>query len=421
MRKLTHVMAAVAGVSLLAAGCAAGSGSPDETPAGIPGGRGDADLLLWVGDTQADAARALADAFAEENGITVTVQPVADRGSIFVTANQAGNGPDVVMLGHDAIGVLAQNGAIDPIPVSPDQLSGFSDIAVDSLTAEGQLWGMPWGVETVALFCNKEIVGETTFETLDDVIAAGQAAEDAGTVSVALSLPVGTNGDAYHMHPLYTSMGGYMFGRDDAGNYDPNDLGIGEPGSLAAAQKIHELGQAGENVLRQSVSTDNSISLFTEGQAACMISGPWALADVRTGLGEAGYTLQSVPGFAGQGPAKPFMGTQAFYVASNAQNKTFAQAFVQGLNDVAAQTTLYQLGNLPPAMISVREAAAAEDPDAATFSEAAEGADPMPTLPEMSSVWSPLGQAYAAIVGGSDPEGAMTTAGNTIRQVIAGS
>ena len=40
------------------------------------------------------------------------------------------------------------------------------------------------------------------------------------------------------------------------------------------------------------------------------------------------YAIQPVPGFAGQKPAEPFMGAQAFMVASNAKNAAFAQEFV---------------------------------------------------------------------------------------------
>ena len=98
------------------------------------------------------------------------------------------------------------------------------------------------------------------------------------------------------MQPLFTSAGGYLFGRDAEGNYDPNDLGLNTPESIAAAQKIFDLGESGANVLRRSVSNDNAISLFAEGNAACLISGPWALADVRAGLGEDGYTVQPIPG-----------------------------------------------------------------------------------------------------------------------------
>ena len=56
--------------------------------------------------------------------------------------------------------------------------------------------------------------------------------------AVGLVRAVGEQGDAYHMQPLYTSGGGYLFGTDAEGNQDPTDLGVGKEGSIAAAEKI---------------------------------------------------------------------------------------------------------------------------------------------------------------------------------------
>ncbi len=183
-----------------------------------------------------------------------------------------------------------------------------------------------------------------------------------------------------------------------------------------------ELGEKGSNVLRRSISGDNNISLFAEGKAACMISGPWAFNDVRAGLGNDGYTLQPIPGFAGMGPAQPFMGAQAFYVASNGKNKAFAQDFIaNGVNTVDSMTTLYKMANLPPAMTAVRDSIAQDNPDFAVIAAAAESADPMPAIPAMAEVWQPLGVAYADIVSGADPTKSMQDAANAIRTAIAGS
>jgi arabinogalactan oligomer/maltooligosaccharide transport system substrate-binding protein len=215
------------------------------------------------------------------------------------------------------------------------------------------------------------------------------------------------------MQPVLTSMGGYLFGQNDDGTYRADDLGIGDAGSVAAAEKIGELAEA--RVLRSSISGDNSIALFTEGRAAFLISGPWALGDIR----EAGlnYAIQPIPGFAGAEPASPFMGAQAFMVASAGQNKAFAQEFVTtGVNSEAAMQTLFDLANLPPAMLAIQENVA--DEDTALFAEAANLAAPMPAIPEMAAIWEPLGQAYAAIVGGADPAQTIRNAGDHISSSI---
>lgn len=432
----THLsgLALVAGAMLFTAACGGGDAEPSPAATEDAAGgesdagdveveenpvRGDEELVIWTDAVKLAAVQAVAEQFAEANGITVGVQAVTDVRSAFVTANAAGNGPDVITGAHDWLGQMVQNGAVDPLQLSADSLAGYSESAIRAGTYDNQLYALPYGVEAIALYCNAEHAPDE-YATLDEVIAVGQAAVDAGDVEVQLALPIGQNGDPYHMQPLFTSAGGYLFGLDANGDYDPEELGVGDPASIAAAQRLYELGEGGSNVLRRSVSTDNNIALFAEGNAACLISGPWALNDVRAGLGEDGYTLQPVPGFADGGPAEPFMGAQAFMVASNGLNKAFAQEFVaRGVNNEDAMRTLYEIAALPPAMVAVRDAV--DDEDTLIFADAADEGAPMPAIPAMAEVWTPLGQAYAAIIGGADPEESMSRAAETIANAIAAS
>lgn len=423
MRKIsrTALPAVVAAVLLSACGGGSSTGAGDGSTAPEAGdapARGDADLVIWTDALKEDAVKSVAEPFGESNGISVAVQVVSsDLQANFVTANAAGNGPDVVVGAHDWIGNLVQNGAIEPLQLTPDQLDGYSDAAVRATTYDGRLYGIPYGVETLGLYRNTELVPEQP-KTLDDAITAGQAAvRKHAKVDSALNVPVGDLGDAYHMQPLFTSLGGYLFRTDAEGGFDPSDLGVGKPGSLAAAKRIHQLGERGAGVLRRSVSADNSIALFTEGKAAFLLSGPWALGDIR----ESGikYAVQPVPGFAGADEAKPFMGAQAFMVAAGGKNKAFAQEFVtRTVNTEDAMTKMFEGAKLPPSMTAVAESIAKSDPDIALFAEAAAGAVPMPAIPEMSAVWEPLGKAYAAIVGGAEPEPTMRKAGATIQRNI---
>ena len=425
MRRIARTLVPALLAVALTAGCGGGgdSGSdttssgesPSSDASGAVPERGDADLVIWTDALKIDAVKKVADEFAAAQGIKVATQAISsDLQTNFVTANTAGNGPDVVVGAHDWIGNLVQNGAIDPLPLTPDQLQGYSQKAVQATTYDDQLYGVPYGIEALGLYRNTEVAPDEP-ATLDDAIKAGEAARKAGKVDSALNLPVGENGDAYHMEPVLTSMGGYLFGQTADGEYDPTDLGVGKPGSLDAAETISELGK--QKVLRTSISPDNSIALFTSGKAAFLVSGPWALPDVKkSGID---YAVQPVPGFAGEQPAEPFMGAQAFMVASNAKNKPFAQEFVtNGVNNEATMMTLYEGTNLPPAMTAVQEQVT--DKDIALFADAANKAAPMPAIPEMAAVWEPLGKAYAAIVTGADPTKTMSDAGKTISNAIKG-
>lgn len=420
MRTLARTLGPAALVLALATACGGGSSTPDASPSATNDtsdagdGGGDADLVVWTDSLKIDAVTQVAEDFGEANGITVKVQAISEdlQGS-FVTADAAGNGPDVVVGAHDWIGNLVQNGAIEPLNLTPDELSGYSEKAVQATTYDGKLYGVPYGIEALALYRNTDVVAEEP-ASMDEAISSGQAAVKAGDVESALNLPVGELGDAYHMEPVLTSFGGYIFAYDETTGYDAQDVGIGKEGSLQAAEKIAELADA--NVLRTSISSDNSIALFTSGKAAYLVSGPWALADVK----EAGfeYAIQPIPGFEGEEPAAPFMGAQAFMVAANGANQDIAQEFVNNaVNSEDAMMTLHEGTQLPPSMISVQEQV--DDPDMVTFTDAANAGAPMPAIPAMASVWEPLGKAYAAIVSGKDPIATMKSAGNTITEAIA--
>ena len=430
MRTVSRTLAALAGVALLATGCGGGgdSGSTTSAPApetseaapapeaSGPPARGDADLVIWTDELKIDAVKEVASGFADDNGISVDVQAITDTQANFITANTAGNGPDVVLGAHDWIGNLVQNGAIDPLQLTPDQLSEYSEVAVKATTYDERLYGLPYGVESLVLYRNTDLVPEAP-ATLDDAFAAGQAVVAAGGAESPFNLPVGELGDAYHMQPLYTSAGGYVFGRNAEGDYDPTDLGVGDPGSIEAAKKIASLGAGGSKVLSPSISGDNSIALFAAGKAPFLLSGPWARADVeKAGFG---YEIQPVPGFAGLEPAKPFAGVQAFFVASKGKNKAFAQEFVANtMNTPEAMQTMFDLAKLPPALTALQESVGATDPQLKAYLDAANAGEPMPAIPQMAAVFEPLGKAYAAIVGGADPTQTMTATGQTITDAI---
>ncbi|MCL2090651.1 MAG: extracellular solute-binding protein [Micrococcales bacterium] len=423
MRRIMQTAIAATTVALLATACG-GSGSGGSTGKATETApvRGSQDLVIWTDEVKLPAIKAVADEFGKANGITVDVQAVVNTRADFITANQAGNGPDIVVGAHDWLGQLVANGSVDPVQLSADTIAMYSDKSVQAVTYDGQVYGVPYSIETLALFCNKSAVGDQAFATLDDAVAAGQAAKDAGKVESALNVPVGIAGDPYHMQPLYTSAGGYLFGTTDDGSHNPDDLGVGTAAGIKAGQKISALGQAG--VLSTAITADNAIGLFAAGKAGCLVSGPWALSDVRKGLGDDGYTLMPIPGFAGMDPAEPFAGVNSFFIASNGKNKNFAQAFVTGttsggLNTVEAMTTLFEAENRPPAMTEVREAVAVANPDVETFAAAADAAAPMPAIPAMDQVWTPLGVAYANIVGGADAATEMTKAAETITAAVA--
>src|SRR6478609_3174834 len=405
--------------STSAAGATSGGDAAISASAGAPAGGSAGTLTIWADDLYGPAIKAASAPFAAENGITVDVQTVSkELQAQFVTASQAGTGPDLVMGAHDWIGNLVQNGAIDPIPMTDAQKAAFLPTAVQGVTFNGQIYGVPYAVENVALYRNTTLAPDAP-ATIEDLVTTGEALKTAGKTSEVLALPIGPNGDAYHMYPLFTSAGGNVFGKTPDGQYDPKQLELGTPEAAAAMTKIAALGETGQNVLKRSISGDNLVSLFTDQKSPYMISGPWNLDAVKkSGVP---YAISPVPGFAGMAPASPFIGVQAMYIAAKGQNLALAQEFATNyFPTVEVATQLFQAQHRPPALKAVYEQVAASDPDIKAFIGAGQNGQIMPSITAMALTFDPWGKADAAIIGGADPTSTMTDTAAAIQAQIGG-
>jgi arabinogalactan oligomer/maltooligosaccharide transport system substrate-binding protein len=414
MRIRTTGVTVVSVLALAVAGCGGGS-KPSSSSSTAPKNGGT--LVIWADDQRTAALKPFADKFSAANGVKVEVQAISkDLQTTFVTASQSGKGPDIVVGAHDWIGNMVQNGAIDPVQLTDQQKSQFADIALKAVTFNGQVYGVPYAIENVALIRNTDLAPNAP-ATLEDLVTAGKALKTGGKVTNILSVQVGQTGDAYHIYPLFTSGGGYLFGTKTNGDYDPADLGVGSPKSVAAFTKIRSLGEKGSGALTRSVTADNAIPTFTSKKSAFLISGPWAIPDIK----KAGikYDITPVPGFAGGSPAQPFVGVQAFYVASKGKSKALANEFVTNyLTQPDLQVALYQANPRPPALTAAFDQVKTADPDLDKFMAAGKGGAVLPAIPQMAAIWDPFGKAEAAIIGGADPATTLAAAAKTITASI---
>ncbi|MFC4560853.1 extracellular solute-binding protein [Nocardiopsis mangrovi] len=403
------VVAGTAALTLAASACGGGGASEPEA-----GGT----LVIWSDTERGEALTPFAEEFGESNGIRVDVQtfPVDTLQADFVTAHEAGSGPDIVVGAHDWIGNLVQNNAIDPVELPQDTADGFSATSLQAATYEGRLYGVPYAQENLILLRNTELAPDAP-GTVEELVETGSALVEDGDAEEVLGLQVSQTGDPYHLQPFFTSAGGYLFGADDEGGYDPSDLGIGTPESIEAFERIAELGEDGAGVLKRSIDSDNVAGLFEEGRTPYFVTGPWSLAGVEAAGVD--YGISAVPGFEGAEAPRPFIGVQAFFVASGGANKVLAQEFVTNyVADPELAVALYDADPRPPALTAAYEQVSADNPDIAAIVEAGEGGEPMPAMPEMAAVFDPFGKAQAAIIGGEDPEDVLTAAAENIQDEI---
>jgi arabinogalactan oligomer/maltooligosaccharide transport system substrate-binding protein len=370
-----------------------------------------ATLRIWADDTRTEPLLALADDFLAEYNVQLVVEDlgvVQDIRSQAIIAIPAGEGPDIYIGVHDWLGALVESGLVAPIDLG-DKRDEFVESNLEAFTyTDGQLYGVPYASENLGFFYNTDLVTEPP-TTWDGVLEIGRALKADGKVEYAIAI----GGDpGYNSLPMQTAFGGYVFGVDENGAWNPNDVGLDGEGMIAAVEWMTAAVE--EGLMPETTDYDTAHSMFETGQIPFLMAGPWALDRIRA----SGVPYAVAPFFPDDGA--PFLGVQGFLVNPFSENALLAQAFLtEFIATEDLMQTLYETGNRPSSFKSVL--ATTDDPDLKAMGEAGANAIPMPNIPEMGSVWSAWNNGITlAITGEQAPAEAMTDAANQVRDLILG-
>jgi arabinogalactan oligomer / maltooligosaccharide transport system substrate-binding protein len=368
-------------------------------PAGAP------TLRIWADDQRVTILLGLQAQVVQELGICLDVQEISfgDIRTQVSLAAPVGEGPDIFVGANDWVGELVANGVVAEMNLGA-KAADFDPASLFGFTFEGRLRGMPYAVENVALVCNADLV-PTPPTTYDELEAMAREMQDAGTVRQFFAL---MPGDAYHYEPVNAAFGGFIFAQT-ADGYDACDVGLDSEGAIDGLTWIDSMVKDG--LLSADLNWDVAHTLFDTGDAACMITGPWAINRFQ----EAGinYTINPLPGQAQEG--SPFIGVQGFMVNDFSPNKVLAQSFlVDFLATQEVMEQFYLQGERVPAYIPARGVL---NDDAKAFAVAGENGHPMPNITAMNAVWDAWGTVAITTVfqQSATPESAATTAAGQVR------
>lgn len=399
MRKMGIGVAALAVSTVLLAGCAGGSSSTTPTAAETDEAidASGVTLTIWTDANRKPAIEAAAKTFEDETGgkIELVQKNFEDIRTDFINQVPTGNGPDITVGAHDFLGAFVEAGVINTVDLG-DAADQLEKVAVDAFTYNGQVYGFPYALESIALIQNTDLVGEDAPATWDDMIKAGEAsgAERPFVINTA-----GQTGDAYTMYGFQTSFGAPVFVQDDSGSYT-TEVGMGGDKGDAFAAWLGANGEKGKGYISTTIDYATNNTLFADGKAAYTIQGPWAIADL-TAKGVK-VKVNPIPTAGGE-TAAPFVGVQGFYVSSQSKNALVAQQFLtRYLATDEAQQALYDADPRLPAWKPVAEKVAS-DPVVAGFLASASAGVPQPSIPEMGSVWDLWNAAQVQIIKGADP------------------
>lgn len=367
-------------------------------------------LRIWADDTRTPILLDLADDFLAEYNVKLEVEDlgvVQDIRSQAIIAIPAGEGPDIFVGVHDWLGALVESGLVAPIELG-DKADSFVGSSLDAFTyVDGNLYGVPYATENLGFFYNTELVEEPP-TTLEEMLEIGRTLQADGTVQYAIAI----GGDpGYNALPFQTAFGGYVFGVDESGAWNADDVGLDGEGMIDAVTWMVSV--VDEGLMPETTDYETAHSLFETGKIPFLMAGPWALDRIR-----ASGVPYAVTAFPDEGA--PFLGVQGFMVNAFSENALLAQAFLTEF--VATDETmqlLYETGLRPSAFKSVLETT--DDPDLKAMGEAGANAIPMPNIPEMGSVWSAWNNGITlALTGQLSPEESMKDAANQVRDLIKG-
>ena len=395
MRKQIGIGAVAVATLVALSGC---SGSPAEPES--PDGTG-AEIVIWTDAEREAAIKSAAADFEDETGAKVTLvqKNFEDLRADFIAQVPTGEGPDITVGAHDWLGALVTAGVVNTIDLG-DKAGEFEQVALDAMTYDGQLYAVPYSLETIALLQNTDLVGEEAPSSWDDMIKRGLAA---GTDRPFVINTGGETGDGYTMYGFQTSFGAPVFVQDDSGSYT-SEVGMGGDAGEKFAQWLADNGKNGTGYLSTTVDYDINNELFNSGKAPYTIQGPWAIS----AFPDVNVAVNPIPSAGGE-TAAPFVGVQGFYLSSQSENSLLATEFlVNYLGTEDAQRALYEADPRIPAYTTLAEEVSS-DPIIAGFLASSKGGVPMPSIPEMGSVWDFWNAAEAQIISGSDPSKTWTT------------
>ena len=321
-----------------------------------------------------------------------------------------GKGPDIFIYAQDRLGGWIEAGnTVEPIDffIEDDTKARFIPTTMQAMTYQGTIYGLPFNYKEITMIYNKKLVS-TPPKTTAELVATAKKLTDpkAGKFGLVYSYA-----DFYYHAALMNGFGGGVFkGRSPV---------LNSPQNIKSLELLMRWVET-DKILPREPSTALVTSLFNEGKAGIVFSGPWFIGEISKSVD---YGLAPLPTIneAGAKPMMPWITVEGLYIAAPSKNKEAAYDFVKYATDIAAGKVMAIEGRQTPANKGVyNDPKIANDPILKAFRQQVDKATPMPNLPEMTMVWSPATTAMNTITKkAATPKSALDTAQKAVEQDIA--
>ncbi|WP_225737366.1 sugar ABC transporter substrate-binding protein [Dyella acidiphila] len=363
-------------------------------------------LTFWTIGREGEAITQLLPAFERENPqIQIRLQqlPLSAAHQKLLTAFAGDSLPDMTQLGNTWMPEFVALHALEPLQsrvaassvIRPDDY--FPSIWATNVYA-GQLYGVPWYVDTRLLFYRSDVLRAAGFQ------APPQDWAQWRRMLAALSHPQqGRYGILLPTNEYEQLMSLALQQPDsllrDGGRYG-NFESAGFKRALAFYVDTFKLQQAPAIT---NVEAGNPWSEFGHGVYDFYFSGPWNIGEFRQRLPAAeqdDWNTAPLPG--PDGPGASVAGGSSLVIFRHATHKEAAWKLIQYLSRPDVQQQFYDLlGDMPPRRSSWAGGHLHDDPKALAFREQLERVKPTPAVPEWERIANEMQLVAAQAVAGN--------------------
>ena len=279
----------------------------------------------------------------------VTIQYELNRSTNYRTKVQTkitnNEGPDIFIIHNSWLPMFMKPGLLAPMPTSAmsyaDFTKTFNPIVKDTLSVNGQVYGLPRGIDGLALYYNSELLDNVglsvpkNWKELADAAATIAVTDSQGKLQTA-GVALGTTGNVDHWSDIL----GLLFMQLPGASLEkPNDA------------KGAEIMNYYTSFARESSVTNNkrvwdktmasSTEEFARGRLAFYFAPSWRASELRQRNPQLKFGIAPVP----QLPNRPQVAWATFWayaVSSTSVNQVQAWDFINFLTSAEQQKLLFQ-------------------------------------------------------------------------------
>lgn len=404
-RKLTATVATLASVTLLVTACS--SGGSGEAPSGSASSGGSSSaqpVTITFQEQFSDAESAEIEKLLPEfNKVhpEITVKLVRDNDSSYydklVTQITGGAGPDIARVEPPKAAQYIASGWAAPLGDAVDQ-SEYFESTLAGLTKDGQLYGVPQDVSTLALFYRTDLLPEAP-TTWDELKADVDQLTQGDTYGIGLFGGWG----AYEFYPWLWQAGAEVLSDDGT------KAVFNSPEAVSALQLWVDLQKHGMPDGMATATEDDLKPRFVSGNLAMFTSGAWAIQSLEDAGIEGKWAVAPLPK---DEQAASVLGGMDLIVLQNSKHQEAAKTFISWLmqDDVQKQWDT-DLTYIPVKSALYDDPAFKDDANVAVFSQILQDSKSRPTVAAAGDVDTALGNAVqAALSGTATPQEALDAA-----------